>query len=57
MSSQRSLGTCVNLGAIAGTPALFMVFGLIPFEAWRCAKGFLPAHTGLETVVAFCMAA
>jgi hypothetical protein len=47
------LALCLVFGAIAGKLVWFILFGLVPFEAWRYAKAFLPAHTGLVTGTAF----
>lgn len=47
------VGLCLAFGAIAGKLVSFMLFGLVPFEAWRCAKAYLPAHVGLVTGAAF----
>jgi hypothetical protein len=41
------------LSTISGKLLALVLFGLIPFQAWRFARAWLPAHTWLLTFAAF----
>jgi hypothetical protein len=48
-----ALGADLLVSALSGKLLVFVVFGLIPFQAWRFARAGCPRHTWLATGVAF----
>jgi len=47
------LGADLLASTISGKLLALVLFGLIPFQAWRFARAWLPAHTWLLTFAAF----
>jgi hypothetical protein len=47
------IGAALLASTISGKLLALVLFGLIPFQAWRFARAWLPAHTWLITFTAF----
>lgn len=47
------IGAALLVSTISGKLLALVLFGLIPFQAWRFARAWLPAHTWLLTFTAF----
>lgn len=47
------IGADLLVSTVSGKLVALVLFGLIPFQAWRFAQAWLPAHTWLLTFTAF----